>query len=414
MDSVKIIKFFKTVFLSLVILALAIGSFSYFQATKPEKVPLEIKHKIWSVEVKLVKFEDKASVVSLFGKVESNNLVTTSSPVKGIIKKVAVQEGSYIKKGQLLVALSDEDLELPLKIAKAGLQESLAQKNITLLSGEANQKRLQQEEKVLKIRQTAVARNEKLLAKNLVSQADLDLSKEALVRQELQIVNARLLVADHQAKIAQVSANLSKEKISLQQAEINLVRGRVIAPFDGRVAEVKVSEGSSVASGAELLSFYAFDSLELRATIPFGQLKPAHDSLKTATPLLAKWQINDRTYELPLNRLSGLSNTRGIDAFFSLPATLKITRPGDLLEVFLVGKVHTNVFVLPFSALFGKDRIYLVEHGKLQVKQVQVLGNTWENGQSKAILRGEIPEGAKVMTTQLPNAVSGLKVSVSE
>lgn len=399
------------------ILVAFIAVFMYFKATKPETQPVEIKQKVWPVNVMPVKLARLATSQSLYGQVESSSLVTVSAPVNGVVSKVNVWEGDNIKTGQILVAMADSDLNLPLQIAKAELKDAKAQNTIENLAYEANQKRLEHEKKVLQIKRKALTRNQQLLKKNLTSQADIDASKEALVRQEFQVVGARLSVSESKARLDQMQAREDKAQANLEQAQVNVTRGVLKAPFNGRVAEVTVSEGNRVAVGGQLLSFYGLDSLELRAQIPVGQLAEVYQSLSSGQPLFATYEINGQSFQLPLKRLAGESSASGVDAFFGLPEKLKITRPGDVMQVSLMGAKHDNVFAVPYSALFGANRLYLLEDNKLRGVTVKKIGETSVDGEVQVLVQAdlaEVPDGALVMTTHLPNAVSGLNVMVSE
>ncbi len=408
----KVVSVFKKLFISVLIIALSIAVLVYFQATKPEALPVEIKQKVWPVEVIEIQFRDAVTRVSLFGKVEASSLTTVSAPVTGVIEAVNVKDGEYLKQGQDVIALSNSDLELPFEIAQAEVAEAKARIKVENLFYKANKQRLLHEEHLLKLKQKTVSRNQELLSRDLVSQSNLDQAKEGLVRQELQMVSVSLSITSHKANLAQMQARLTKAKVNLSQANINLVRGRVIAPFNARVAKVYVAEGNRVVSGASLLSFYALDSLELRAKIPVGELPAIYEALNSGQVLMAELMVADKIYKLPLSRLAGEADASGVDGFFDLPDTLKMTRPGDLLQVALISRMHEDVFSVPFSALFGSDRLYVVVDGQLQAVKVQLLGEAWIDGEARALLRGDLQVGSQILVTHLPNAVSGLKVLV--
>jgi len=72
-----------------------------------------------------------------------------------------------------------------------------------------------------------------------------------------------------------------------------------------------------------------------------------------------------------------------------------------------------NVATLPLSAIYGSNRIYRIENERLQSINVTILGKQFSSTdaqdrviiQSKALKNGDI-----IATTQLPTAISGLKV----
>lgn len=405
---------YKNILIPVLIVAVAIVVFAVLKATKPTQPPVQIQQKVWPIQSMAIHLQSLSRVQTLYGKVESFRLVEVAAPVTGIVSDLPVNAGDDFQKGMKLVALADSDLELPFQIAKADVADTQAQLNLEKLAYDANQKRLEFEKKVLALKEKDVERNTKLLKKDLAAKSVLDKSKEALVRQQYVVVGAKLSVKEHKTKVSQLQARLKKSQANFEQAKINLERGRVMAPYDGRVAQVSVAQGNRVNAGAQLLSYYALDSLELRAKIPAQQLKTVYEGLQSGDRLYAKLDMNNQRFELPLKRLAGEAETSGVDAFFALPDELKILRPGDLLQIDFYGERLTNVFAVPYSALYGADRIYVVEQGVLRVKRVENLGETRINGDSMVLLRGDIAEGTEVMTTHLPNAISGLNVSVME
>jgi len=404
-----------TVLLKVVlILGLFVAIFMMLVKTKPEQPALDVQQKSWPVKVVTVSTQTLSPVQSLFGKIESNEFVTAASPVNGVIDTVAVKEGDEVTAGQVLVALSPADIELPYQIAKSDVADTQAQLDLQALAYEADQKKLASEKRVLALKKNDLQRNQQLIKKNLASQSAVEQSKEALVRQEFVVIGAQLSVAENKAKVTQLKARLAKAKANLQQTELNLQRGKVVAPYDARIAKVLVNVGDRVSSSSPMVSFYASNSLELRAKIPAVQLPQVHDALAESVKLQAIYQQESFNHVLPLKRLAGESSTSGLDAFFELPLVLKNTRPGELMQVYLQGKPVDNAIAVPYSALYGYDRIYVVRDGVLQAKAVQSLGETLVDGQTWVLLKGDVQTGDLVTTTHLPNAISGLKVSVVE
>jgi HlyD family secretion protein len=396
------------------IIILAIVLFVFLKATKPVQPGVEIQQKVWPVNAITVSPSSVAPIQVLYGTIESSALVTASSPVSGVVESVWISEGETIFEGQKLIKLSDADIELPYELAKADVADMEAQLNLQDLAYSANREKLAHEKDVLEIKRKEVQRNRDLIKKQLISQATLDNANEALVKQEYAVVGAELSVKENKAKVDQLKARLEKARINLEQARINLSRGVVVAPYPGRIASLQVSEGDRVAVNAPMISYYAYDSLELRAKIPASQLKRVYLALENHQPLSARFDMDEYSFELPFKRLAGESSTSGVDAFFKIPAELKITRPGDLLKVQLQGEPVSNAFAVPYAALYGSDRIYQVTDQTLQAVNVEFIGDTIVNGQQWALLTGDLPQNAVIAITHLPNAISGLKVAVTE
>jgi len=401
----------KHILIPVLIVAVAIVFFVYMKSTKPVQAPVEVKEKEWMVETMAAKFENLSPVQTLYGKVESNSLVSASAPVNGVIEKVMVKEGQSVSKGDALVFISEADLMIPLSQAKADVADAKAQLKLQTLTNQANQQRYEHERNVLELKKTAVKRAEQLMAKNLASQSALDSANEALVRQQYVVVGSKLAVQENVLKRTQSQARLTKAEAVLKQAELNVKRGQLIAPYDARIAKVNVSEGSRVSAGSVMVSFYSLESLELRAKLPVAQLPKIAQALEENKQMNAFYQTANGEVGLTLLRLSGEAQTSGLDAFFSLPETLSTLRPGELMEVNLKGLAQENVVAVPYSAIYGSDRLYVVEDERLESYTVKVVGEVLRNGRLWALVKPSFSEGSKISITHLPNATTGLKVS---
>lgn len=409
---------FKMFLWPLVILVAAIGVFVLLTQSKPEQLPVEVERKVWPVKVIEVRSQTLSPMVSLYGTVESRDRVTVSAPVTGVVATLAVREGQAFNQGDLLVALADSDIDLPYQIALADVAEAEAEMRIQELLFEANQARLKKEKHVLVLKQNDLRRNEQLIKKDLASKTTVEQSKEALVRQEYTVVGAELSVAENKAKVAQLKARLAKARANLAQAKVDRERGRVQAPYAGRVATVSVAEGDRVATNSPLLTYYGLGSLELRAKIPGFALPSVDKALQDGVPLTASLSLGDNEYVLPLLRLAGEASASGLDGLFQIPDAIQIARPGDLWQVRLQGQPLSDVMAVPYSAIYGSDRVYIVEDGAMKSVRVQKLGDVVMRdeadpaGETWAIIRADLPQGAQVITTHLPNAINGLSVAV--
>jgi len=402
----------KKLLIPLLIIAASIAIFMYMTSTKPEQVAVPVQEKVWMVEYIEAKYEALTPMQRLYGQVESASPVAMSSPVSGVIGMVSVKEGQQVKKGDAIVSLSLQDLDIPLQQAKADYAESVASLNLEKLAYQANIERLAYEKRILEFKKADVVRVQQLLKKDLTSTQALEQTKEALTKQEYVVVGAELSVEEHQLKTKQNQARLAKAKAAMQLAELNLIRGQVTAPYAGRIAKLMVSQGDRVNAGTNMVEFYGLDSLELRAKLPVRDFYALDKRLQAGQLVQASLaESNQVPVLLELDRMAGEASASGIDLFFSVPQSLQYVRPGDLLEVELQGATIEQGVALPYSALYGTDRIYLIEDGRLKAESVTVLGDLMIDGKLWALLKPTFASGSQVSITHLPNAVSGLKVS---
>ncbi len=393
------------------ILIILIITIAIMAKSKPAIEPIKATPQIWAVNAKTIKITSLSPVYSLLGKVESNNLVNSASPINGVVGAIYVQEGEAFIKGQKLISLAIEDLELPIALAKANVIFSKSQLDIQNQQFSTNKQALKYELSLLKIRQKNVERNQQLTNKNLSSLTILENAKVSLVNQQKAVLITQKLVDEHQNRLKQFNAELNKAKINLQQAQINLERGQLVAPFDGYVTSLPVAIGDRVNAGTVLISYYAHNSLELKTKIPNIHLNAIFNAITNEQQLFASYTSQQQTFHLPLIRFAGKETTSGLDAFLAIPKTLPNIRIGRLMNVTLNGATIDNTFEAPLSALYGADKIFIIDPQTSQLvsRNVQKIGRT---SQSKLLLKGDLKTGDLLLTTHLPNAISGLKVTV--
>ena len=103
----------KKVIIPIIIFALAIAFFKVMISSKDKSPAIEINEHVWRVDQSIVQAETLAPAMSLYGKVESSELLNVAAPLASQVVKVLIKEGQTIEKDQLMLALDDKDF-LPL------------------------------------------------------------------------------------------------------------------------------------------------------------------------------------------------------------------------------------------------------------------------------------------------------------
>ena len=75
-----------------------------------------------------------------------------------------------------------------------------------------------------------------------------------------------------------------------------------------------------------------------------------------------------------------------------------------------------DVVRVPIQAIYGQDRLFVVEDDRLLAIPVERMGELQDaDGQYSVLVRADrLQAGGRVMTSQLTNAITGLKVEVNE
>lgn len=400
--------------LLLILLALLVGMtiFGYLKATKPDRPAVESRERVWQISVTPAKLQSLSPQLTLYGKVESPEVFKAAAPGPGRVAAVLASEGSRVKAGDPLVILDEKDFSPAVIQAKADVAELVAQIESENLRYQSDKGTLEEQRELLDLSKAELERVKRLEKRNLGSESALDQARQSVVQQQLSLSSRQLNVSDHGARLAKLEASLDRAKARLTVAERDLERSSISAPFDGIVSALSVTVGNQVKANDVVLEMYSLDRLEIRATVPVIYQR----ELISATAEGDRYPARSGDILLKLDRLSGKAGTAGIDALFSIESGSEKLRLGQQLTIRLSRPEQNDLVMLPFQALYGNDRIYRVNaEDRLETLVIEQVGSIYYDGEEKLLVRSEdLGESDLIVSTHLPNAVKGLKVSVSE
>ena len=274
--------------------------------------------------------------------------------------------------------------------------------------------------------------------KALVAQAQLRLAQEeaeaSIARQEWERLGKEeepdpLVLRIPQ--LAEAETSYEAAQAELNQAELNLQRTKIIAPFDGRVRVKKVDVGQVVIPGVPLATIYAVDYAEVRLPVPddeIGYLDCCLD-YRTQNPaeldidvkLSASYGGNFYKWSGKIVRVEGeidpLSHMITLVARIKDPygRGVQSERPplavGMFVEAEIIGRRVDDVAVIPRSALRGEERILIIDKdNKLHFRKVEVLRADFET----VIISSGLNEGERICISPLEAVVDGMEVRVVE
>lgn len=402
--------------LSLLIVLLTLALLMIFKFIQPEPPVKPQEEKTWTVQTTPLVDGVKSPQLELYGQVESPHTATITAIINADVKSLDVNEGQNVTQGQLLITLDDTDAKLAFDDKTSYVAELEA-----LIDSEKN--RYKNDLAALKLEKSLVALAEKKLARekktsktNLTSQSSFDSQKQALNNQKLALSARQLNITDHPARLAQLEARLNRSRAQAQQAENDLLRATVVAPFDGIILKTMVSPGERVRPGEVLLEMYATDQVELRAQLPQKFIAIVKQSLADQLPLEATVLTDSGRHVVSMSRISGsmADGGHGVDALFMVDSDVVDTLTiGDTLEMTLKLPAIDNVFSVPVSSIYGTNRIYRVDDERLVAVSVEKMGRQYKEDKQFILVRSdELQAGDEIITTQLPHAITGLKVEI--
>lgn len=379
------------------ILALAIGGFMLLKATRPTPPAITVQERVWHIDTQTIQPTSLRPTLTLYGRVEAPDRVRAASPVSGRVLEVLVRDGERVRAGQVLARIDPRDLKPRLAQARADVEREK-------LRYKSDQAALAQERQLLELAQAALRRAELIQAQKLGSQASTDQAREQLARAQLAVTQREQALAEHPARLAQLQSKLA-------EAERDAARGEITAPFAARIGKVEAAAGDQVQPNQTLLTLYPSDAIYLRAKVPAHLSEELRAALQRGEELIATADFGGKPLRARLERLSGEADARGVDAL------LRLDEPSDVpMGAFIHAQLERppvpDAVALPFAALHGGDRIYVVKDGRIKGVTVQRLGELRINGEVRVLVHAKgLQAGDVVMTTHLPHAIDGLAVS---
>jgi HlyD family secretion protein len=197
---------------------------------------------------KLAKVEkgDLAKSVVATGKVTPITKVEVKSKASGIVKKLLVDYGDNVKKGQLLAQLDKVEIEAQVAQSRAALDA--AEANMNSSEADFERAKVDAEGPDVPLLKRAYDRAEGMAKDGVVSASALDDAEKnyemALNKQNVSKAQVTVL----KAKIAQSKAQVAQDRANLTQLEEQLSYTDIVSPIDGIVLSRDVEMGDAVSS----------------------------------------------------------------------------------------------------------------------------------------------------------------------
>jgi len=322
-----------------------------------------------------------------YGTVQPRTRTTLTAQVSGQIVYVNpnVRDGGFFEKGDVLVSIDTRDYQANVHIAQSIVMDAY---------------------QVLSETQ----------ARSVQAQEDWEMLGNKGDPPELVIQIPQLEAA---------KARVISAKATLQKAELELERTRIIAPFAGRVLKKNADIGQVVSVNSSIAEIYATDFVEIRLPIKNRDLKfvdlpetyrgeqgASHDiNVQIVSKL-----VGETKWDARLVRTEGAidESARQLHVIAQIDdpfARSLIGKPqlkiGQYVTAKLNGNELENVFVIPNATIYQGSYVYIAEKGLLKRIDVDI---TWQN-ENDAIIGTGLKDGDVLITTPLGQVTSGVRVS---
>ena len=399
--------------LPIILLFAGIAAAAVLLISRPTPQAIDVQEKVWIVSAMPAKPQSIKPTLTLYARVQSPRSATLRAAIVADIAAVLVREGDNAAHDEVLINLDPHDARLQLAQREADTQELRAELDNEQLRVDSDRAALKHESELAALAQRSVERAKKLAKSDLGSAAGLDQARQDAARQQMNVDNRRFAIAGHQSRSMALKSRLARAEAQLSMAQRDLQRTQVRAPFDARIASVRVAVGDRVRIGDALVDVFDPSALELRAQVPDRYLESLRAGLQQQQPATAI--ASDPPVHARLDRLGARidSDRAGTDALFLLdtdgPSSIEL---GRTLQLLVALPAVDDVVPIPSEALYGNDRIYLLENSRMRAITVRRIGeHVAANGSRRLLVKSDrLGPDSQIIITQLPSAVDGLKV----
>ncbi|MEK6480290.1 efflux RND transporter periplasmic adaptor subunit [Catalinimonas sp. 4WD22] len=319
------------------------------------------------------------------GTVQPSKDIMLSPRVSGEIVRhsPSFNPGGFVQKGEILLQIDPADYRNTLELRESDLQQAISDLNIEMGRQDVAQKGYQ------------------------------------LVDEEMAEMNTNLVLREPQLNA--VKARVEAARASLKQAELNLQRTKIRAPFDAHILSRNVNEGSQVAMGDNLGRLVGMDEYWVIANVPISNLRwltfsESENEKGSLVRVRDRKAWGDDEYRTGyLYRLIGAleGQTRLARVLVSVPDPLAYQNDSlptlminAFVEVTIDAEEIEDVIRLNRDYVREDETVWVMDDGKLQIRDVDILFSD----PNYAYIRDGISENEQVVMTNLATVTEGAEL----
>lgn len=263
-----------------------------------------------------------AQEIRFDGVIEALNQATVSAQTSGRVVELPVDVGDFVKKGDLILRITDVEQKARATSAQAKFAEAKAQ----------------------------YARMQDLLTKKLIAKADFDKAESAF-------------------KSAEAAQKESEQALGYTA---------IYAPYAGIVVNRSVKLGETVAPGTPLMTGLSLEQLRVQVDIPQAYIGPVRKFKQARVQLANSNWLNTSDLRIPP---SADLQSHSFKILINLPEGQHDLFPGTLVKVaFVTGEAEQ--LLVPAATLAQRGEmsgVYVLSNSGLELRQIRLGSRTSDN-----------------------------------
>lgn len=308
------------------------------------------------VVVTVTSQQELENTISVTGSILANESVDLSPELSGKITRIRFEEGQYVKKGEPLLYLNDDEM-----------RAQLERLNYTK-----------------KLYEQSESRQRQLLEREAISQEEYDIA------------------------LNELKTNLSDIKV----VEAQIAKSVIRAPFSGVIGLRQVSEGSYVSPSDNIATLVNIDPVKIEFSVPeryANEVGVGDDiSFSRRDDVLVDQKGKVYAVEPRINLETRTLTMRAITQNDE-----RMLLPGMFVRIKLVLDVNKNSILLPAQSLIPEMegyKVFVVKDGKAESRRVE----TGMRTDDQVEITGGLVPGDSVLATGILQVKNGSPVRVTE
>ena len=379
-----------------------------------------------------VEVGDIENNVMASGKVKALNTVDVGAQVSGEVKRLYVEVGDEVQKGDLIAQIDQVTQKNNLSNEQASLEQSeaaLQSAQAESLSKQAALKSaysdLASRQSELKQAQSDFARLQDLVAIDAISQQEYDTQATSVETAKAAVANARAAIDTAKAAIATTEANINSQQAALRKSRTNVSTAEedlsyttIRAPISGTVVSITTEQGTTVNANQTAPTLVTLADL---STVRINAQISEADVINVSAGMPAYFNIignPDKQYDATLTAIEPapeqISSTSSTDAAIYYVGYVEVPNPDRLFRIDMTAQIYIivneakNTLLVPSTVIqekrakeegkstTGKFVRVLKDDGTVEERTVEVGIDNRVNAQ---ILSG-LKEGEEVIISE--------------
>ena len=345
--------------------------------------------------------------VRLTGSVQPMTTVQLSPLESGVVERIVAEEGTQVKRGDVILEMSNNSLSMQILQSEADLAEKQNILRNTMISMEQERLALRQEKLQLDLEVSRLHRtyqqNENLYNDNLLAREEYLRAKEdyelAVRKRDLVLERQKQDSLYRTSQVEQMEESLRSMQLNMELIRQRVDNLKVKAPIDGEVGMLDAVLGQSLQQGVNIGQVNDLTTYKVQAQVD------EHYIDRVTTGLVASFERQGAEYEMQLRKVypEVREGKFRVDLTFSgeLPDNI---RTGQTYNLNLQLGQPIDAVYIPRGAFFQKTGgrwIYVVDAtGERAYRREIRIGR--QNPRFYEVLEGLAP-GEKVITSSYDN-----------